>query len=355
MKILHVHPTLGIGGVETYLYRLSAGLGAGGHHVAVLSEGGALEDRVAKSGAQLVKIAPREENLEQIAAQTSGFDLVHAHNYRVAGFSKKLAAKIGAKYLLSVHGPRHFWQLLPFKDWSEIVIAMSEGDRDNITGLGGIAKNRVRLSFYGIDPERFRPNLPTQSLRQELGLGEENRVLLYVSRFSNRKADVGVELVQALSQLHREFPELRLFMLGHGPEQAKLEHAIELINKVLGAEIATMIGPRDDVEKWMNLADCAVATANTALEAMACGAPTIAAGRTGYHGLVSPENFEKGRATCFGDHGKPPFSLSANRMAQDVKKALKNPLEVSQIVAQNYDVARMTEGTEAIYREVLGR
>ncbi len=362
MKILHVHQTLGIGGVETYLYRLCGGLVARGHQVGMLTGGGALEERVVAAGADLIKIRPQNENFEPIlaAVENQNFDLVHAHNYRVAGFSKKLAAQIGAQYLLSVHGPRHLWQLLPFGDWSDIVVAMSEGDRDNISGLGGISKNRVRLSFYGIDTERFRPALEVSETKNEAGLDEKSRPIVYISRFSNRKAKVGFALLQALPDLREKLPSATVLMIGEGPEKANLSAKIEETNRKIDFEAARMIGPRADVEKWMNRAACVVATANTALEALSCGAPTIAAGRTGYFGPVSPENFEAGRALCFADHGKSPFRVEAGLLGADLERILSDETaprvagQVAAIVRDKYNVAQMTEGTEAIYREVLG-
>jgi len=110
----------------------------------------------------------------------------------------------------------------------------------------------------------------------------------------------------------------------------------------------------------MALASVAVCTANTALESMACGTATLAAGRTGYFGLVTPDNFEAARRLCFADHGKSPSIMSAECFARDVTALLADPDRTRQrvagnaaLIAENYSVASMSEQMESIYRRNL--
>jgi glycosyltransferase involved in cell wall biosynthesis len=121
-----------------------------------------------------------------------------------------------------------------------------------------------------------------------------------------------------------------------------------------------MIGPRKDVERFMALGSVAVCTANTALEAMACGTPTLAAGRTGYFGLVTPDNFDAARRLCFADHGRSPSSMSGEGFIKDILRILAQPDSSrkiatgnAELIAGSFSVARMSEQMEEIYRRCL--
>jgi glycosyltransferase involved in cell wall biosynthesis len=361
MRILLVNRHMNIGGVETYLYRLCAGLKARGHDVGLLTEGGLYEDKVTAAGATLhkVKSLARDWPAEAAKLQAYGYQLVHAHNYHSARVGQALAKTLRVPYLMSVHGPRPRLKQLLFRDWSKPVVVMSEGDRTNIAWWGGVSAKDIELSFYGIDTDRFHSGIDTAALRTELGLAPNATVLVFISRFSNRKADVGHALLDALPSLRTAHPQLQLLLVGEGPESGALEKHIQSLNTKTSSAIARMIGPRRDVERFMALATIAVCTANTALEAMACGAPTIAAGRTGYFGLVTPENFEAARALCFADHGTSPATNSAAAFVQEVNAVLADrtasarAADNAALIRSHYSVEYMVADLEKIYQRLL--
>ncbi len=364
LRILLVNRHLNIGGVETYLCRLAAGLTARGHTVGLLTEGGRYEDWAVRSGAVLHKVASLKNGWQPLVPQLreTGYELVHAHNYNSARTGRRLAAALGRPYLMSVHGPRPRLKQLFFRDWSDEVVVMSEGDRDNVRWWGGTGSRRINLSFYGIDTQRFRLALDSTAQRNEAGLPPGAEALVFVSRFSNRKADVGHALLEALRLLHARWPKLHLLLVGEGPERPGLEEHIARTNRQLGAPFARMIGPRSDVQFWMSLGRVCICTANTALEAMACGRPTIAAGRTGYFGPVTPENFETARQLCFADHGHSPEGNSTESFARDLTVLLTDSLAAEQAAAENaaliqarYSIEPMALDTEAIYRRILAQ
>ncbi|MBI3944948.1 MAG: glycosyltransferase [Armatimonadetes bacterium] len=362
MRILHIHHGIGIGGVETYLCRLAAGQTRAGHEVGVLASGGVYESRLAEAGARFFPVATKKENLARAVELARPFrpDLVHAHNYRAARFGRRLAARLGARYLMSVHGPRPWYKRALFRDWSPLVIAMSEADRDNVSAFPGVARRRVRLSFYGIDCDRFRPGLDTAPLRSELALPDDALPIVHVSRFAHDKARPADGLLDALERIVAGAPRAVLLLVGEGPELERLRQRAEAVNRRAGRPVARVVGPRQDVERFLNLATVAVATANTALEAIACGAPLIAAGRTGYLGRVAPEGLEAARAVCFADHGRLPRAVAAARFLEEIPPILADPdarhpacQALREAVARSYDVAAMVTSLDRIYAEVV--
>lgn len=362
LRILLVNRHMNIGGVETYLYRLAAGLVARGHRVGLLTEGGLWESKVVEAGARLHKVPSLAGSWQNVLPELRavGYQIVHAHNYHSARVGRRLAAELHLPYLMSVHGPRPRLKQLLFRDWSRTVVVMSEGDRENIAWPGGVSKNRILLEFYGIDTDRFHPGIDPAPLRKELGLTAGTPVVAFISRFSNRKADVGHALLDAAPALAAAVPGLRVLLVGEGPESASLADHAARVNVGLPQPLARMIGPRRDVEHFMSFATVAVCTANTALESMACGTPTIAAGRTGFMGLVTPSNFEQGRTLCFADHGRSPEPVAGHCFERVLPPLLRDPdaarpaaREVAAMIAERYSVSRMAEAMERIYLREL--
>lgn len=358
LNVLLVNRHLNIGGVETYLCRLIAGLVARGHKVGLLTEGGRYESWAINSGAKLYKVASikREGAAFAERLRSEKYDLVHGHNYHSARVGHQVASVLGVPFLMSVHGPRPRLKQLFFRQWGPEVIVMSEGDRDNVSWWGGAGSRPVSLSFYGIDTDRFHPGIDAGPLRVELQSATPKRYVAFVSRFSNRKADVGLAFLDALPSIAKRFPSVHGLLVGEGPETPRLAAEVKRTNDEFGAEIATLLGPRTDIDRVFALVDAAICTANTALESLACATPTIAAGRTGYFGRVTPDKFEAARALCFADHGHSPMPLSSGlfvndigAILDDITTARKIAADCASLIAANYSVAKMAEDIEQIY------
>lgn len=364
LTIVQVAPSLGIGGVETYLYRLSLGLVERGHRIIlVVREPGAYAERATATGAELLVVPFEGAGMETAVSRlaTAGVDLVHAHNYRAARFGRRLSQALGTRYLMSVHGPRPWYKRLLFRDWSPTVVAMSEADRENIVGHWGVRWERIELSFYGIDTGRFGPHVDGAGFRAELGLGE-GPLIVHVSRFSHRKAEPALALVEALGEVRRHFPGAVLALVGKGPGARRIEaraRALGLLDGPGGGERGALrlVGRRTDIPEIMAAADAVVATANTALEAIATGTGTIAFGRAGYGGIVDRKGFEQARAHCFADHGRLSRLEHPARLAGDLVTLLgRDPSEaagLARLMARDYHLGRMAEQVEAIYRRTV--
>ena len=363
LTIVQVTHSLGIGGVETYLCRLAAGLTSLGHKVLMLvQEPGVYAERARAAGAELVCVPFNDQGVEDAARRLASYspDLIHAHNYRAARFASKVAAEMAVPYLMSVHGPRPWWKRALFRAWSDTVVTISEADRDNIKGPFGVASDRVVVSFLGVDTERFSPAVDGGSLRAELGIEPDRHLIVCVSRFSHRKALPAYALIDALPLVRQRIEDAMLLLVGDGPERQAIAAKGEALNKNMGRPAVLMVGARTDIPEVMASADVVVATANTALEAMASGAPTLAFGRTGYFGRITPDNFERAQTFCFGDHGKLLQNVAPERLADDLVGSLgdDSPAQeeagvLATMMADEYNVDAMAAHIESIYKEVL--
>lgn len=325
MRILQVVNALDYGGVETYVIRLSQALKRLGHEAAIVSHGGVLESVAANAGVDVIKLT--REPLARLdlirSLRDGGFDVVNAHNYNSGRVGCLIAERLGLPYVLTVHGPRSFLKRLMYPCFSPLVIAMSEGDRRELIGRGGLAPERVVTTFAPVDVGRYHPNSVPEQVRRELLPQPDTKLILHVSRFSHRKTRVAVSLLDAVPEILRQEPRARILIIGAGPGFGRVEAGV--------ARIAARLGPmvriehaRDNLAAAFNSASVVLATAATAMEALACGAPVIAAGRTGYLGPLTRDRFRHGVEVMFADHGRCPRVVSPRVLAEDIVSVLRD-------------------------------
>jgi glycosyltransferase involved in cell wall biosynthesis len=144
----------------------------------------------------------------------------------------------------------------------------------------GVAEEKLRVCYLGIDPERYRPDPSARAeVRRELGLAEDRRILLSTSHLRPGK---GVELLPQLAADLREEPgAATLLAAGDGPLRDALAARARALG--LGEQELRLLGVRVDVPRLLAAADVFVfpTTAREgmplgALEALAAGVPLVA-------------------------------------------------------------------------------
>lgn len=362
LTIVEVTGRLGIGGVETHVRRLALELIRRGHRVVLLTQDAADDgEEVKEAGADLVVLPFNRDGLPHAVEILLPLEphVIHAHNYRAARFGEPLARALDRPYLMTVHGPRPWWKRALFDGWSDTVLTVSEADRDGIVGPFGVPADRIEVGFLGVDIERFRPGLDAAAVRADWNVAGERPLILNVSRFTHRKARPALSLLEALPNVREEVPDVCAVFVGEGGELDRIHTAAEKTNRRLGDRAAIVAGPRTDIPRVMNAGDVVVATATTATESLASATPTIAYGRTGYFGIVTPDNFERARALCFADHGRlsdaSPHSFAADlvKVLRGLPAARGKAAEVRDIIASRYSVERMVDHIEGIYRRLV--
>jgi glycosyltransferase involved in cell wall biosynthesis len=177
--------------------------------------------------------------------------------------------------------------------------AISTDTANRARGFG--CKKKIRVTPYGIDPKKFYKTAPDRSLVEKFGLVEKT-VLISVCRLSKRK---GLEyLLEALPRVIEKEKNLRLLIVGDGPERGRLQQLTERLG-LQGNVIFVGSMPNDELVGYYNLADIFVLPSLhegmgiVFLEAMACGLPVVTTktggmtdfvvdGKTGL--LVEPRN-----------------------------------------------------------------
>lgn len=169
------------------------------------------------------------------------------------------------------------------------VICNSRMVADELRQWYGVPEEKLTVIYNGVDTTRFHPRLAQEhraGLRAELGIENQRPLLLFVGNGFERK---GIPvLLQAVARMYRT--DAQLIIVGEDRRRAVMMReaaAMGLMQRV------QFIGARRDVERFYAAADAFVLPSrydpcpNAALEALACGLPTLVSTRCGAHEWIT--------------------------------------------------------------------
>src|SRR5688500_315066 len=230
-------------------------------------------------------------------------DLVHSHDWLVAGAARKLARDAGVPWLVTVHateyGRHQGWvgkhpqshihaverRMVRAADH---VITCSHYMRRHVADVFGIPAKNVTAIANGIDPSDLQPVADLPRLRARYARPDE-RLILLVGRLVYEQ---GFHLaLDALPGLVEWLGNVRFLIAGSGTAEAELKEQAERLGLMEHGAFVGWTG--DDVlHSLYRIADlCLVPSIYepfglVALEAMASGCPTIVADTGGLREVV---------------------------------------------------------------------
>jgi glycosyltransferase involved in cell wall biosynthesis len=230
-------------------------------------------------------------------------DVLHAHHPFLLGVSaRRLARAAGRPFVFTYHTLyERYAHYVPlphemvarrairwsarFADTADLVIAPSHFIARRLRTLG--VRRPIEVLPTGVDLDRFRPG-DRASARRALGLGPDDRVLLYVGRLDREK---NLEfLLDAVARARA--PRTRLLLVGRGTQAAALRRVAAETG--LGSRVEFRGGsPPTGLPAYYHAADAFVfaSTSETqglaVLEAMACGLPIVAVRASGIEEIVT--------------------------------------------------------------------
>ncbi|TFG70090.1 MAG: glycosyltransferase family 4 protein [Methanomassiliicoccus sp.] len=179
----------------------------------------------------------------------------------------------------------------------EVVIAPSAPIRDELI------ENRIKMKACevvptGIDIQRFTPKNHDPAFLERWGL-DGNRVILHVGRLSfEKRLDI---VLNAMADLRKEEPDLRLLVVGKGPASDHYQRLAESLG-IKDRVVFTGFLPDDDLPKAYASCDMLVIASTfetqglVVLEAMASGTPVA-----GIRSRAIPEFVKEGKNGCLFD------------------------------------------------------
>jgi len=303
-----------------------------------------------------------------LVKQLEGYDIVHTMETFNAFSWQGLQAKrrYGAKLVATVWENRPFaaerfrrkremkYEVLREAD---LLIPMTERAAECLI-LEGADPEKIKVLPVGIDVEQFRPDGGDGGIRERLGIGQDEVVVLSVAALRWEK---GVfDIVHAFKKLKNDpalrGTRMRLVLAGGGPEKERLEELARRIG--LGEDVLIERFDYDEIPCVYRAADIFV-LASTARpgwleqfgyvlpEAMASGLPVVAAQSgsipevVGAGGIIVPPSDFLGLADALG-------ALAADRtMRDEIGRKAKDEAR------ERYDSRKNAMRLEEAYRSLL--
>lgn len=228
---------------------------------------------------------------------------------------------------------------------SDAMVAVSEWDRRQMIEVEGIPGGLIHVLHNGIPP--MPPE--TSDVRGELGIAPGAFLIGAVGRLYPEKGYD--ELIAAVALLKAEGRQLVCVILGHGPEQPRLEERIRALG--LQDEVR-LLGRRGDVAGVVRALDVAVLPSRhegsplAVMEYMACGAPIVASAvggvpeliADGVHGLLTPP------------HDPPALAAAIGRLLGDRQLAARLGRAALDRQRESYDLDTTVGRLEELYLEL---
>jgi glycosyltransferase involved in cell wall biosynthesis len=232
-----------------------------------------------------------------------GFDLVHAHAICPDGFAAAhISRQTGVPAVCTIHGSdvniyphrTRLTRLITQHAIGDVnaIITVSAALREKTLELA-TPRNEIQVISNGVDVKKFAP-LAKEQQRAALGLPQDAKILLYVSRLDQAK---GLSyLLMAVQSVLRDEGNCLLVLLGEGPYRARLDQECAELGLENNVRFAGW-RPHDEVAQWMGACDLVVqpslheGSPLPVYEALACGRPMIASQVGGIPELIISEDY----------------------------------------------------------------
>ncbi|KZE77270.1 N-acetyl-alpha-D-glucosaminyl L-malate synthase BshA [Paenibacillus elgii] len=231
---------------------------------------------------------------------------------------------------------------------SDAVTAVSQDLIQETRQLLGIEKP-IDLAYNFVDKRVYYPR-EVASLRKEFAPPDE-KILIHISNF--RPVKRVTDVVDIFDRVRKEVPS-RLLFVGEGPELSKVLCKVKELGLL---DRVTFCGKQDDVAQLLSLADLMLLPSEkesfglVALEAMACGVPTIASNAGGIPELIT--HGETGYLADIGDvEQMAAYAIALLKDESLYKKTVDACLYRARYTFCNDLITRQYE---ELYYRVLGR
>ncbi|MBA3542540.1 MAG: glycosyltransferase [Deltaproteobacteria bacterium] len=242
---------------------------------------------------------------------------------------------------------------------STLVIANSVGIRDELVNLGKVNPDRVRVVHNFLDLERWRP--PTaderRTARTKLGVGERTRVIVIPARISVQKHQAGVLLALDRMIARGQIPPDTIVVMPGRKGTGWIDRLVErLAQRPRLRTLVTMNGAESDMRSLYWAADLMVLFSlweglpNVALEASACGLPSLVSHAANLDRIIEP-----------GVTGWEARTFDPRALATTLAEAIATPPDALRAmgllgrarVAAMFSPERVLDETLAVYDSLL--
>ena len=369
LRVMHVIPSLPVGGAETLVFHMVRGLDRQrfAPAVCVLGERGPMGLEMERAGIEvtalglfdksgrLIRLVPR---LRRLLVER-GVHIVHTHLYHGNYYGRLAALAAGVPVTVaSVHNV--YDRVKPHRRrinrWlgrrTDAIVAGSETVRKDILQWDGVPAEKVRILPYGIDLDPYLAPINREAARRTLDLPSGLPVIGTVGRLEVQKAhDV---LLHAFASLRRAGLDAMLLLVGDGRERESLQALATSLG--LGDRVR-FLGTRRDLPLLYAAMDVFAlpsrweGTPLALIGAMAAAVPVVA---TPVGGV--PTVIEDGATGCLIPADDVAALTSALGAALGDRETSRARAERGRAhILEQCSVKAMVRGLEALYLELAER
>lgn len=281
-------------------------------------------------------------------------DVIHTHMSRAHTFGILLKWLTNVPVIATAHN-RYIQLHWRFNDF---VIANSQATERYHQRYNLVPANRTRTVYCFVDERRFAQvaERERQKIRRELRYEGNEYLLGIVGEVIPRKGQW--YLAQALPELIRRIPELRVLLVGRYHRSERYVQKMRRLQAAAGLHRKMRwLGRRNNVHEYMAAMDQVLVTSTeepfglVALEAQLAGKPLIATNVGGLPEIVQHEQ----SGLLIPARSSTGIIESVERLYQDRELAGRLAATGRDRASQRFTSERLTEEVVAVYREVLRR
>ncbi|MEI9945148.1 MAG: glycosyltransferase family 4 protein [Chitinophagaceae bacterium] len=288
-------------------------------------------------------------------------DLIHAHGTRANSNILWAAKSLKIPVIYTVHGWSFHQDQKPLVRRIRIMGEKYLTSRSNLN-ISVSASNQQSGQKYipsfksvvvsnGIDQKKFDPKKSFKNVRAELGINDDELLVLFIARFTSHKQPL--TLINAFAKALPAKPKMRLLMVGDGDQKAE---AIALIEKLKLKDKIILQPFRQDVPDVLAAADIFVLPSLWEglpiglLEAMAMGKAVIASNVDGTCEVVQHnQNGILIETSALVDNlADALVTLSKDKTARE-----KFQQKAIETVSEKYNAGVMTRQIESMYTDLV--
>jgi sugar transferase (PEP-CTERM/EpsH1 system associated) len=370
LRILHVTSYFGRGGAEMGILKLIRGLGEDEFEQEICTTRGFDEDfatsqisldKLHSAGTHRQKYQFPLFRLSRVIRRYRPH-VVHTRNW--GGLEAVLAARFSAVPVVvhSEHGYEvDMFAGLPIRrrllrrilyPFADAIFAVTRELRNFHAAQAWVMPKTIKVLYNGVDTDRFQASDETRiAIRKEFGFADKSFVVGSVGRLVAIKDHR--TLLQAAGILAEKGLDIRVFLVGAGPEMPRLQ---SMASGILEGRVV-FAGDSDRVAELLNAMDAYVlpslgeGMSNTLLEAMASSLPAIATRVGGNTEII--ESDEHGWLFSPGDIAVLAESLS--KLAENRSLGWRIGQEARNRVCTAFGLDRMMENYRALYVDLAIR
>ncbi len=294
-------------------------------------------------------------------------DILHTHG-GIAGFYGRWAARESRTSVVvhTLHGIHYLHYRNPLKKYiyilmeryfsrfTDALIFVSDEDRKRGSELKLASEEKMFVVKNGIDflhlERKSQRHKDVMAKKKELGLPPEARIIGTIARLHRQK---GLPvLLKAVKTITERFPEIKVLIIGEGPERKKIEQKVEQLK--IDPWIWLM-GERKDAVELLGIFDLFVLSSlweglpYVLLEAGFYGKPVVASDINGVRSII-----RHGETGILFPPGCP------QKMAQAVVNLLNNQEKAQQLgnrlkeeVIPDFSLSGMVQSVQHLYKNLI--